>query len=235
MISRKEMIFVYGDLSTSSNRLASRFNVVQEWVRRCTEGEPCNLSQCPPCLRRKLFRERREVRSWFQKHKHFDLQRIILRVPFLVRGKNLDSTFEKLRPQITKLLQGKKVWNSTLRGYVLIIHVDVIAPREGSKFSRFQISIYLIACCRQVAPLELATRWHRLLGAAGVPRRAPRSTLVEVEPLGVNIKKVVQWLVPTSSALLGCMPSNPFSASPYLEVLPQLSKVLVAPRHGDGG
>ena len=239
-VSPSEMVSVYRRLGLRSSVFAERFRQLQENVSNCekikhsnscsrcrrTKPKPCKLHACPRCLRRILGPLRRVVRSWFLKHKHLNLQRIVLRVPFSVPSKDLANAVTKLKLAVKKLLRGEKPWPRPLRGYLARIHVDVIPPQPDSKSSRFQFSIFLVADCGGVEQTALASRWKDLLGNAGIRRRAPRSVLVEIDDVGGRRKKVLRWVVPTSSALLRCMPKSPFSASSYLEILPQLCKVV---------
>jgi len=230
MTTPKEMGLVYGALSAKSNRLATRFGIVQEAVRRCSESEPCNRHACPRCLESILGDLRHWVQEWCVVTKGLDLRCITLRVPFAVLSKDVDSIVGKLRLAVTKLLRGKKPWPQPLCGWVGRISAEVFSPSPGSESRRFLFSILLIVDCGDVAQVRLASRWKNLLGAVGIPRRAPRSDLVEIAEVGPSREKALLWLVPPSESLLRCMPTSPFSASAYLTLLPRVCRVLMRPR-----
>lgn len=223
-----KMFFVYGDLSRATVRYANRFLIIQQRIRRCTPKHPCYLPACACCLRGIVGGQREAVEEWIRAASGLRLTKITLKAPVLVSGRDLDSTIFSLLVATKKLLRGKKVWSRSLRGYLAAIRVEVISPREGKKSYRFQLQVRLLVA-GTTSQVELASRWKRLLGVAGIPRRARLREIVKITDVTstTTTKKYPRWLLPSSSTVLGAMPKKPGAASSYVEVLPQLSKVLV--------
>jgi hypothetical protein len=156
-----------------------------------------------------------------------ELRKVTLKAPMLVPGSDLDSAIDAIRNATSKLLDGKKTWSRSLRGYLAAVRVEVIPPEEDKKSYRFRLQVRLVVAAT-TSEVELASRWKQLLGAAGIPRRARLQDLIEITKVpSTSARKLPRWLLPSSSALLQAMPSKPGAASFYIEVLPQLCKVLV--------